>query len=119
MTDRPVFRFPVSDTNENFFLVQIIPTEGSKNPLDLKLVGTEGDNVFVVKCELNPFFFSSCLPIPSSCSKLRGSTSASIPINWIPERVCHAVCQACQACQVALSENPRVASSVSRGGAFY
>ncbi|KAI4600349.1 hypothetical protein KJ359_000703 [Pestalotiopsis sp. 9143b] len=49
MTDRPVFRFPVSDTNENFFLVQIIPTEGSKNPLDLKLVGTEGDNVFVVK----------------------------------------------------------------------
>lgn len=51
MTDHPVFRFPVSDTNENFFLVQIIPTEGSKNPLDLKLVGTEGDNVFVVKCE--------------------------------------------------------------------
>ncbi|KAI0162858.1 hypothetical protein BJ166DRAFT_280054 [Pestalotiopsis sp. NC0098] len=49
MTDHPVFRFPVSDTNENFFLVQIIPTEGSKNPLDLKLVGTEGDNVFVVK----------------------------------------------------------------------
>ncbi|ETS79534.1 hypothetical protein PFICI_09387 [Pestalotiopsis fici W106-1] len=44
-----VLRFPVSDRPEQSFLLEVIPTEGSKNALNLKLVGTEGIKPYVVK----------------------------------------------------------------------
>ncbi|KAF3025755.1 hypothetical protein E8E14_014447 [Neopestalotiopsis sp. 37M] len=50
MTDHNlVLRYPVSDRPENSFLLEVIPTEGSKNALNLKLVGTEGEKPYVVK----------------------------------------------------------------------
>ncbi|KAK6075537.1 hypothetical protein SCUP515_05970 [Seiridium cupressi] len=49
MADRPVFRFPISGRKDEYFLVQVIPTQGTKTPLDLRLLGTESTAVYGAK----------------------------------------------------------------------
>lgn len=49
MTSKRVLKFPVNGNESSFVLVQVSP-KGSK-PLDLKLVGTEGEAPYVCSCE--------------------------------------------------------------------
>lgn len=51
MADHPVFRFPISgkEKENEYFLLQVIPTQGSKNPLDLRLLGTESTAAYEAK----------------------------------------------------------------------
>ncbi|KXJ89682.1 hypothetical protein Micbo1qcDRAFT_234955 [Microdochium bolleyi] len=47
MAKAPVVRFPIAGREDDFFLLEVSP-HGSK-PLDLKLLGTEGEAVFVTR----------------------------------------------------------------------
>ncbi|KAH6645959.1 hypothetical protein BKA67DRAFT_663833 [Truncatella angustata] len=53
MAGHPVFRFPIVDdatgAEKGSFLLQVIPTQGSKNPLDLRLVGTQSTSAYQAK----------------------------------------------------------------------
>lgn len=53
MASTRVVKFPRSDDASSFILVQITP-KGSK-PLDVKLVGTEGEEPYVASCKSSHF----------------------------------------------------------------
>jgi hypothetical protein len=51
MSDAAVLRFPISGKDHEFFLLQVIPTQGAKNKLDVRLLGTEGTGAYEAKCK--------------------------------------------------------------------
>lgn len=66
-----VIRIPRSDLNVNdgqahFVLVHVEST--GKNPLDLKLVGTDGESVFSVSCKLAGSTIGHISLNPHSCA---------------------------------------------------